>query len=266
MNMKKIIALFTAAAVITCFAGCSTKDEGTADTAEVSTSEASAPEAESTSKPAEDEASSAESVVKEDMSLSEMLESRGDELWLAELAEKVNSWENNIIITVNYDYEGLVTRIEAEKLGDKMRMETEVFGFAMNVLVDGTNTYLIDDNTSTYCIDTTGSVYDSSQADAYLMEDQAAEAFVGAGIETVDGTEYLYEEYNVEGQNIRYYFDDECNVQYIGSEVDGVVTYMEFTVELADKPDEAAFELPAGYTEVTMDEYNQNVYGDIFAE
>ena len=131
---------------------------------------------------------------------------------------------------------------------------------------------LIADGTS-YIIDHENKCYSPSEEDAvvsfntddYLTEN--TEDYRSSGTETVNGVEYLYEEYEIDGTTARYYFDSNENIQLIGVFYeDSEPQYINFTVEFSDTADETPFVFPADYTEMTAEEYAELLYGDMFGD
>ncbi|MBQ8435827.1 MAG: hypothetical protein IJX24_07460 [Oscillospiraceae bacterium] len=284
--MKKILALITSIAMLAAFTGCSSNNdtaetisesvtttiaettvaESAAETDNTTETETEAVDTEITE--AETEESAAETESSDDNTdIQAVLDNKADGLWAVDMSHKIAQWENNVNIKMNYEQDGMTMNIGMHTLGNKFNMITEIPGmFSMHIIYDGTNTYLIDEATSSYCVDTTGSYTGESETDAYLISDEAAEGFVEAGIEEINGVSYIYEEYTVDGSTLRYYFDENANVKYVGSEVDGTTLYINFTVDFADEPDETAFALPEGYTEITEEEYAQLLFGALFTE
>ena len=271
--MKKILAIVTSIVMLAAFSGCSANNnpEKINTEAEVTTvsetisetvSEEVASET-STEPPKEEETES----ISADTDIKAVLDNKGDSLWAVDMSHKIAEWENNVEIKMNYEQDGMLMNISMHTLGDKFNMITEIPGmFSMHIIYDGTSTYLIDEASSSYCVDTTGSYTGESETDAYLISDEAAEGFVESGIEEINGVSYIYEEYTVDNSTLRYYFDENANVKYVGSDVDGTQLYINFTVDFADEPDESAFTLSDGYTEISEEEYAQLLFGALFPE
>lgn len=278
--MKKILALITSIAMLAAFTGCSSKNDAAADTssaAEVTTTTATseteaAEEAVEETTAAETEApveTEAETATEASGSgdLQAVLDSKSDGLWAVDLNNKITAWENNVKLEISYAEDDMSIRLGMHTLGDKFDIYSDFAGmFVIRSMYDGTNTYLIDDATSTYCIDTSGEKPDTMNTDEFLLKEDAVDNYTSSGIEEINGVEYIYEEYKVDDSVLRYYFDEYANVKYVGSDDDGVKTYIEFTVEFADEPDEEAFKVPEGYKEVTEEEYAMNAFAALMPE
>lgn len=262
--MKKIIAIISALVIAASMTACAA-DNGTNETAEttaattaaeteaVTETTAEATEAETTTSEAEaakEGAPKAEDDTVE--SIDDIFANRADGLWMVDLTNKANEWPNNVKINVSYDMSGVVTYMEIETLADKFVSTVEVADMMSSTQIfDGVNYYMVDGMKKTYCINPNG----SEGVDNYMLADDAMECFVDAGIEEIDGTKYIYEEYNVMDVPTRYYFDEFGEVACYSIDVGGEVTYMNMTVEFADEADETAFVPPADCTELSYDDY-----------
>lgn len=265
--MKKIIALITVFTMLTALSSCSSDAENKENietTAAVT--EAVTTSAETTTA-TEAESMTEETETPEENTAISVDETKNDSLWAIDMSNKIAQWENNVNIQMSYEQDGISMEIGMHTLGNKFKMYTDLAGlFNTTIIFDGTNTYLIDPATSTYCVDSSGAYNGESETDAYLISEEAAESLTETGTEEINGETYIYEEYSIDGSLIRYYFTENAEIRYVGSEVDGNMVYMDFTVEFADISDETPFTVPDGYTEITEEEYAENLFAGMFPE
>ncbi|MBQ3162084.1 MAG: hypothetical protein IJC04_08165 [Oscillospiraceae bacterium] len=258
--MKKILAIISALVIAASMTACAAENN-TNETAETTAADTAAAETEAVTE-ADTEATEAETTTTEaettvaeteaEASIDDVLASRADGLWAVDLANKVSQWSGNVRINVSYEMVGIVTDMEIETLGDKFVSKVEVADMMSSTQIfDGTNYYMVDGVTKTYCINPNG----SEGVDNYMLAEDEMESFTEAGIEEVNGTEYIYEEYDLMGVPTRFYFDALGNVAYYSINMYGEVTFMNMTVEFADAADESVFAPPADCTELTYDDY-----------
>ena len=261
--MKKIIAIISALVIAASMTACAAENGAnetaettaattTATETEVATeADTEAAEAETTaSKATETEAETeAETSVE---NIEDILASRADGLWAIDLANKASQWSANVKVNVSYEMGGVVSDMEIETLGDKFVSKVEVADMMSSAhIFDGTNYYMVDGMKKTYCINPNG----SEGVDNYMLAVDETDSFTEAGIEEIDGTKYIYEEYDRMGELTRYYFDELGNVTHYSVNMYGEVTYMTMTVEFADEADESVFAPPADCTELSYDDY-----------
>lgn len=279
--MKKIIALVTSLVMLASFTGCSSDSANTdaAETTASSVSETAAVEettAETTEAPEETTVETTTEAVEETAAeelpamtaeeLQAIVDSKSDGLWAVDVSNKINQWENNVDMRMSYEQDGVSMLISMHSLENKFSLLTDIPGmFTMEILCDGTATYLLDSASSTYCKDTSGTYTNESEIDSYLISDKDAESFSGCGVEEVNGTPYIYEEYTVDDTTLRYYFDGYGNVRYVGSNAEGQQIYMDFIVEFYDERDESRFVLPEGYSEISEEEYAEKLLAAMFS-
>lgn len=260
-SMKKLIAIISVLVIAASMTACAS-DNGTNGTAETTTATTTVAETESATE-ATTEATEAETTVSEAEAIEEsapkaeddtvesiddVFANRADGLWMVDLTYKAMQWPYNVKISVGNEMDG--TTMEA--LGEKYISKVKTAGVISSVKIfDGTNTYIVDDEAKDYCIDTVN----AGGIDAYLLAEEDMESFTDAGIEEIDGTKYIYEEYVIMDIPTRYYFDEFGNAAYYSFDADGEKTIMTYTVEFADEADESVFAVPADYTEISYDDY-----------
>lgn len=259
--MKKIIAIISALVIAASMTAC-TGDKGTneaAETTNVETTNVEATVAETTAETttaaeteaAEEAAPKAEESEAE--SIDEVFANRADGLWAVDLSNKVNEWPGNVRVSVTYEMGGVESFIYIETLAEKYIYTVEVADMLSSTQIfDGEKYYIIDDINKTYCINPEN--YEDGGVDNYMLADDGAECFVDAGTEEINGTKYIYEEYDIMGVPTRYYFNETGDIAYYSIDMGGEKTVMEFSV-VFDDAYEAAFAPPTDFTEITHEEY-----------
>ncbi len=263
--MKKFIAIISALVIAASMTACAA-DNGANETSETTAATTTAAETEAATEAAaeateaetsasETEATETEAETEAEASaenIEDVLASRADGLWAIDLANKASQWSDNVKINVSYEMSGIVTDMEIETLGDKFVSKVEIVDMISSTQIfDGTNYYMVDGMKKTYCINPNG----SEGIDNYMLAVDEMDSFTEAGIEEVNGTKYIYEEYDRMGVLTRYYFDALGNVAYYSINMYGEVTFMNMTVEFADAADETVFTPPADCTELSYDDY-----------
>ena len=187
--------------------------------------------------------------------------------WTSEVFTEMFGWEKgNTILTIGMEEEGMVVSMLFNTYGDNMYMNIDIPSMMTmtSVTKDG-KSYLLDHPSKTYSTD------DSDMSGSYSMDDYAnSEAdyskFSSDGIEEIDGVQYIYEEFSStnpdsgETSTVRYYFTSDKKITKAGT--DGI--YMDFGIELLETPDEAIFEIPEGYTEISSDEMGMKMLAGLF--
>ena len=252
--MKKIIAIISALVIAASMTACAAEKSTneTAETTAATTTAAEATEVETTtaSEAAETEAETEAEISAEN--IEDVLASRADGMWAIDLANKASQWSANVKVNVSYEMGGIVTDTEIETLGNKFVSKVDVADMLSSTQIyDGTNYYMIDGMKKTYCINPNG----SEGVDNYMLAVDEMDSFTDAGIEEINGTKYIYEEYDRMGEITRYYFDEFGNLAHYSVNMYGEITYMTMTVEFADEADESIFAPPADCTELSYDDY-----------
>lgn len=260
--MKKIITLISALAIAASMTACSA-DNGANETVETTAATTTAAETKAvteattaeTTTASEAETTETEAETETEASaenIEDVLASRADGLWAIDLANKTSQWSANVKVNVSYEMGGIVSNIEIETLGDKFVSKVEIADMMSSTQIfDGANYYMVDGMKKTYCINPN----DSEGVDNYMLAVDETDSFTEAGIEEIDGTKYIYEEYDRMGELTRYYFDEFGNLAHYSVNMYGEVTYMTMTVEFADEADETVFTPPADCTELSYDDY-----------
>lgn len=271
--MKKIIAFVISVTMLACFTGCSEKKAAETNvvideiitTVETSSGLDIETVFESESETVSEISSEVESeVLVEKEGITDALAVKDNTMWAIELSHKIDSWENNVNLSIHFSPEYGSMIMNMHKLGDKFSMITEIPDISLTKMIyDGEKIYLVDDASKSYCVDTTGTY--ANETDAYLVSDDAADCYLGDGIEEIDGISYIYEEYDIEGQIIKYYFDESGEVKCASSSVDDMKVYFDFIVDFTEQTDESIFMPAADYKEVTMEEYSEMLYNQLMS-
>ena len=278
--MKKILALIMSLSVLA-FAGCTKADDSatqeSVDMTDASVSEETIVEAteqtEAETEPTAEKsaAKNTEETVSEtsaDTTVETAAVSGEASSLTAAVIEKASEWTaGNIIVSLSYDEEGMATLMEVNAFENNALVHIDIVGLfsTKSIITDG-KTYMINDDSRSYSVaDTTEE--DEQEAVSYqdyLVDEEVAVVPVETGKETIDGKEYTFESFDNEGQVITYYFDDNGDMRYCSTEVDGNKEIVNFTISCLDEPDMSVFEIPADYTEVSTEEMAMLMFGDMF--
>lgn len=267
MNYKKIIAL-TAAISMLIFSGCTSlkKTDETTDAtesysvSETTTAAASETEAETvteteavTENLTEAPAADAGSITAE-----EAYSKKNGASWTDTLMKSVSEWDKgNVEIKLSAEEEGnIITTIEMSMYKNKVYMDTQIPGImSMTMIIDGEKGYLIDKPSKTYSFDSETTYDADSEVESVVDTTSDYSSFTEDGIENIDGTDYIFEKFSVDGSDVVYYYSSDGKLRKVGS--DGQV--MDMTIDLLDECDESCFEIPEDYTEISMDEMSMKM-------
>lgn len=278
MNHKKIIAL-TAAISMLIFSGCSSSDEAAENTdaaesysaSESTTAAASETETEieaETVTEAETEAeteSMTEAPAEDENSISaeEAYSEKNGASWTEALMKSASEWDKGNIVFKCSASEGgeVVTTIEMSVYNDKVYMDTQVPGImSMTMIIDGEKGYLIDKPSKTYSFDSETTYDADSEVESVVDTTADYSSFTEDGIENIDGTDYIFEKFSIDGSESTFYYSPDGKLRKVGS--DGQL--MDMTMDLLDEPDESCFEIPEDYTEISMEEMSMKMMAGLF--
>lgn len=274
--MKKILAFIMSLSILA-LAGCSKTNDNAAqegtDLTDASVSEEPMAEAiEQTEADVQTEAEteiSAEETVSETSSEANAAISGEASCLTAAVIEKASEWKDgNIIVSLSYEKEGMSTIMEINSFEKNALVHIDIVGLfsTKNIMADG-KTYMINDDSRSYSVsDTTEE--DEQQADSYqdyLIDEEEAMVPTETGKETIDGKEYSFETFDSDDKIVTYYFDDNKDMRYCSTEVNGEKEIVNFTISMLDEPDLSVFEIPADYTEVSAEEMAMLMFGNMFA-
>lgn len=270
MNFKKITAI-TAAISMLIFSGCSSSKEAaeSTDTAGAySASETTTAAFSETETTAETEAVT-ESITEasptntDNITAEEAYSKKSGASWTDELMKSVNSWDKgNIVFKCSAVEEGeLVTAIELSMYNNKMYMDTQIPGImSMTMILDGEKGYIIDKASKSYSLDTDTTYDADGEVESIVNTTADYSSFTEDGIENIEGTDYIYEKFSFDGSDEIFYYSPDGKLQKLGSGDE----IMDLTIDLLDEPDESCFEIPADYTEISMEEMSMKMMSGLF--
>ncbi|WP_432650446.1 hypothetical protein [Huintestinicola sp.] len=278
MNYKKIIAL-TAAISMLIFSGCSSS-EGTTESTDAagsySASETTSAAASETVTETETEAETVtetESVTESmteapaadenSISAEEAYSKKNGASWTEALMKSTTAWDKgNVVFKCSASEDGeIVTTIEMSVYNNKVYMDTQVPGFmSMTMIIDGEKGYLIDKPSKTYSFDSETTYDADSEVESVVDTTADYSSFTEDGIENIDGTDYIFEKFSIDGSESVYYYSPDGKLRKVGS--DGQI--MDMTIDLLDEPDESCFEIPEDYTEISMEEMSMKMMAGLF--
>lgn len=149
--------------------------------------------------------------------------------------------------------------------GTNTYMDMSVMGITMECLILEGTTYVLDSDNKVYYVDETGDVASSIDTGIDIDEFVGMKDNVkGACKVTLDGKEYIRLAVEEEGTTSYVYLLD-GNFVYIASDGESGASKMTFN-RLEASADADLLKLPADYTEITLDEYYELVYGDLFGD
>jgi hypothetical protein len=134
--------------------------------------------------------------------------------------------------------------------GDKFSMTSENEGSSSIMIMNDEFMYMLMPETMTAMVWPIEPEMEDEEENYEIVEDDAEiyNTVVNSGTEMVDGKNYEYEEFSVDGQGIKYYFEkDRLVYMKTFSTTDG----MEFIIKIIDYGtdfDDSVFEVPESYT------------------
>ena len=282
MNHKRIIAL-TAAISMLIFGGCSSSDEAAESTdaaesysaSETTTAAASETETETEAESETETVTETETEAVTDsmtevpaadensISAEEAYSKKNGASWTEALMKSASEWDKGNIVFKCSAGEGgeVVTTIEMSVYNDKVYMDTQVPGImSMTMIIDGEKGYLIDKPSKTYSFDSETTYDADSEVESVVDTTADYSIFTEGGIENIDGTDYIFEKFSIDGSESTFYYSPDGKLRKIGSD-DQI---MDMTIDLLDEPDESCFEIPEDYTEITMEEMSTKMMAGLF--
>ncbi len=265
--MKKSIA-FSAVLLMLTFCGCSSdadRETGIIEnsvTEEITSSAVSESESEVPTETVIETQTISETKTVPGLSAEDAYADKNGSSWTDELMNKTKSWDKgNIIFKAYAEEDGNYTDIEMSSYDGSVYVNMEVSGLmTVTMMITGDKCYMIDRKTKSYCIENED-VYDGeSEMDSLLDTDEDYSSFLEDGIENIDGENYIYEKYNVDGGECIFYYTPDgklCKMR-----TDGNV--MNFTISLLEEPDETYFTIPGDYMEISSEEMAQAVMSGFY--
>lgn len=248
MKLKNIIA-FSAVLLMLTFCGCSSAADKETEITENSVTEEITSSAVSES----ERETLTETVTEAEMiSAEEAYADKNGSSWTDGLMNKTKDWnKGNIVFKAYAENDGKYTEIKMSSYDGSVYVDMEVSGLmTVTMMITGDKCYMIDRKTKSYCIEN-DNVYDGkSEMDSLVDTDEDYSSFLEDGIESIDGKDYIYEKYNVNGGECVFYYTPDGKLCKMGT--DGTV--MDFTIELLDEPDKSYFTIPDDYKEISSEE------------
>ena len=155
---------------------------------------------------------------------------------------------------VSLDEEGVSTVIIAVK-GENMYMNVKETDSNISIVYKDGSTYIISHDDEMYMV-SEGKDEEMDENMSILSKEDLAEienAEYKTGKEEINGTEYYYEEYKIDGEadTERYYFDGD-NLVYIKTiDEDGEEEILK-VLELSSEVDDSIFEIPSNYEKLDV--------------
>lgn len=143
------------------------------------------------------------------------------------------------------EYEGIETTNKSASKDDMLYTESDMNGTQSIMIMRDGYQYILDPSSKT-CVKMSLDMASTTE----MFADEAAnyETAVTTGTEEINGASYDYEEFEVEGASVKYYFDGKA-LKYISTVMEGE-TYLMEIVSMEKGADASLFDIPADYTVV----------------
>ncbi len=141
------------------------------------------------------------------------------------------------------EYQGTTTTMTSAVKDGMIYTKSEMDGMTSIMIMKDDAQYLLDPNTKS-CMKM--SVLETSTVEMFSEEAANYEAAVNTGSEELYGKTYDFEEFDVDGTTVKYYFDGK-DLKYIVTSMEGE-TYTAEIVSMEKGADNSLFEVPGGYT------------------
>ena len=141
------------------------------------------------------------------------------------------------------EYQGVTTTMTSAVKDGMIYSKSEMDGVTSIMIMKDDAQYLLDPAGKT-CMKM--SVLENSAVEMFAEEAANYETAVSAGTEELNGKTYDYEEFDVEGTSVKYYFDGK-DLKYIVTSMEGE-TYTAEIVSMEKGADNSLFEIPKDYT------------------
>lgn len=141
------------------------------------------------------------------------------------------------------EYKGVTTTMTSAIKDGMIYNKSEMDGMTSIVIMKDDAQYILDPNTKS-CIKM--SLLEDSVVDMFSEEAANYETVVNSGSEDLKGKTYGFEEFDIDGTAVKYYFDGN-ELKYIVTTAEGE-TYTAEIVSMEKGADDSLFEIPGGYT------------------
>ncbi len=252
--MKKIIATLAAVSMLALsLAGCTSttvdKPEETTATEETTVETT----VEETTVPEET------TVAETTGDLQEIVDTRADGIWTNDLINHINAAET-VLIDMSFETEGVTTSSVLAIKDGKTYMSVSMGGAPIVGIFDGEYQYSVDDDTKTFSKEaSTATAEDNTNVKNLGMEEAPTE-LVSFGIENLEGTDYICEEFNADMLNddgtqatVKFYYDYYAQLVACAQTVNGELQIVWINIDFENVPD-SYFEIPSDYKEISSDE------------
>lgn len=141
------------------------------------------------------------------------------------------------------DYEGVTATTKTAVDGEMMYTLSETDGVGSIMIIRDGYQYVLDPSSKSGM---KMSLDMASVTEIFSDESANYETAVSTGTEEINGATYDFEEFQVEGSSVKYYFDGK-NLKYISTTMEGQA-YVAEIISMEKGADPALFEVPADYT------------------
>ena len=141
------------------------------------------------------------------------------------------------------EYQGTTTTMTSAVKDGMIYSKSEMDGATSIMIMKDDAQYLLDPNTKS-CMKM--DILESSTVEMFSEEAANYETAVNTGSEELYGKTYDFEEFDVDGTTVKYYFDGK-DLKYIVTSMEGE-TYTAEIVSMEKGADDSLFEVPGGYT------------------
>lgn len=169
------------------------------------------------------------------------------------LSELMNSKEYSIKIkqSTSMDDFSMESTINTAVLGDQVYLQTEAGGMSLEFIIKDKMSYLIMHDSKTILKSDVSEEDEDEDINETIFSDQSK--FIRKGKELFLENERTFEEYEVEGGTVKYYFDGDdldgmiMNLDIEDDEADGKVTVVMDILSYDKNVDKSLFDLPKDY-------------------
>lgn len=202
--------------------------------------------------------------VKEPENAEEAFEQKDGKCWTDEyIAAMTEKTDSQFAIHIDYSKDDAKVVIDMQKYRNNVTLDIDAGILVINaVSIDG-KPYLLDHSRKIYSTDDNG-FSNGYGLEGIVRNETIADKMSDCGIENIDGTDYIYEEFIFEGSEIpvRYYYTYDRRLEKFSAE--GFL--MNVTVDILDKPDESIFAIPEEYEEIAADEMAAYIFQNMFMQ
>ena len=169
--------------------------------------------------------------------------------------EVFSKLKNNYIMSLEMTEDGETASMTMAKKGEKTYLDINSSEGKMTIIIKDGKTYLISHDEKAYAVQegTTGTgIEEEALFTEEDLEKMKTEEY-SKGKETIDGTEYEYEEFKDDetGEVERFYFLGK-DLKYVKDISDDATEEITKVNNLSTEVDDSLFEIPSGYTEMEM--------------